>query len=54
MPFFNIAEVPGEIAFIFRATAEQTGVLMLTRKMREEDFAGSVFGGSVDPVIFPD
>jgi len=54
MPFFNIAEVPCEIAFIFRATAEETGVLMLTRKMNEEDFAGSVFGGSVDSVIFPD
>ena len=54
MPFFNIAEVPCEMAFIFRATAEETGVLMLTRKLREEDFAGSVFGSSVDPVIFPD
>jgi len=54
MPFFNIAEVPCEIAFIFRATATETGVLMLTRHMREEDFAGSVFGRSVDPVIFPD
>lgn len=54
MPFFNIADVPGDaIAFIFRATAKETGVLMLTRKLREEDFAGSVFGGSVDPVIFP-
>ena len=54
MPFFNIAEVPGDIAFIFRATAKETGVLMLTRNVREEDFSDSVFGGSVDPIIFPD
>ena len=50
----NQAEVPCEMAFVFRATATETGVLMLTRHMREEDFAGSVFGRSVDPVIFPD
>ena len=54
MPFFNISEVPGDLAFIFRATANETGVLMLTRKLRAQNFAGSVFGSSVDPVIFPE
>jgi len=27
---------------------------MLTRKLRAADLAGSVFGATVDPVIFPD
>lgn len=54
MPFFNIAEVPGEIAFVFRASKEETGVLMLTRKLRDADIAGSALGGTVDPVIFPE
>ena len=54
MPFFNTAEVPGEIAFVFRATATQMGVLMFTRKVRDADLENTVFGTSLDPVIFPD
>jgi hypothetical protein len=54
LPFFSFSEVPCEVAFIFRATPTQTGVLMLTRKLRGADLAGSVFGATVDPVIFPD
>ena len=54
LPFFNIAEVPCEIAFVFRATAEEMGVLMFNRKLKEQAFAGSVFGSSVDSVIFPE
>ena len=54
MPFFNIAEVPCEIAFVFRATAKEMGVLMFNRKLKEQAFAGSVFGSSVDSVIFPE
>ena len=42
------------MAFVFRATPKQTGVLMLTRKLRGADLAGSVFGATVDPVLFPD
>jgi len=53
-PFFNLAEVPCEMAFVFRATHAETGVLMLSRKLRDADLAGSVFGASVDPVIFPE
>ena len=54
MPFFNVAEVPGEIAFVFKASKDETGVLMLSRKLRDTDLAASVLGGTVDPVIFPD
>jgi hypothetical protein len=53
LPFFNLAQVPCEMAFVFRATSEQTGVLMLSRKLRDGDLADSVFGATVDPVIFP-
>ena len=54
LPFFNLAEAPCDMAFVFRATRAQTGVLMLTRKLRDEQLEGSVFGATVDPVIFPD
>mmetsp|Transcript_58346 Transcript_58346/g.156133 ORF Transcript_58346/g.156133 Transcript_58346/m.156133 type:complete len:410 (-) Transcript_58346:166-1395(-) len=54
LPFFDLGEAPCEMAFIFRATREEMGVLMLSRKLQEEDLAGSVFGATVDPVIFPD
>lgn len=57
MPFFNLAEVPAEVAIVFRATSEETGVIMLTRKLRDAslaDLPGSIFGATVDPVIFPD
>ena len=83
----NSGQVPCEMAFVFRATPKQTGVLthvemlglglglgsslmskaaaltltltltqvlMLTRKLRGADLAGSVFGATVDPVLFPD
>lgn len=53
LPFFNLAEVPCEMAFVFRATAERTGVLMLSRTVRDSDIEGSLFGPTVDPVIFP-
>ena len=53
LPFFDPAGAPCEMAFVFRATSEQTGVLMLSRNLRDEDLADSVFGKSVDPVIFP-
>ena len=54
VPFFNVAEVPCEMAFVFRATREETGVLMLSRKLRDADLAGSVLGASVDPLLFPE
>ena len=54
LPYFNLAEVPCEIAFIFRATKAQTGVLMFGRKLRDEDLASSVFGATMNPVIFPE
>ena len=44
------------MAFVFRATPTQTGVLMLTRKLRGAHLArgAGVFGATVDPVVFPD
>ena len=56
LPFFNSTEAPCEMAFVFRATATETGVLMLSRHLRDKDLmgGGSVFGATVDPVIFPD
>ena len=53
LPFFNSAETPGDIAFVFRATHAQTGVLMFTRKLRDESFEGTVLGATVDPILFP-
>ena len=52
-PCFDLAAVPCEMAFVFRATGAETGVLMLSCKLRDADLAGSVFGATVDPVIFP-
>ena len=56
LPFFKFGEVPCEMAFVFRATPTQTGVLMLTRKLRGAHLArgAGVFGATVDPVVFPD
>lgn len=53
LPFFNLGEVPCQMGFVFRATSAKMGVLMLSRKLRDRDFEGSVFGATVDPVIFP-
>jgi hypothetical protein len=54
LPFFNMGMAPCDMAFVFRATKDEMGVLMLTRKLRPEALAGSVFGATVDPVIFPE
>ena len=53
LPFFDLSMAPCEMAFIFRATSKEMGVFMVTRHLREADFAGSVYGATVDPVVFP-
>ena len=55
LPFLNLGEVPCVgLAIVFRATRTETAVLMLGRRLRETDFLGSVFGGTVDNVVFPE
>ena len=53
MPFLDPRELPCELAIIFRATSTEMGVLMLSRKLQEQDLAGTVLGGTMDPVMFP-
>jgi hypothetical protein len=54
LPFFSLAQVPCEMAFVFRAARAQTGVLMLSRKLRDADLAGTILGATADPEIFPE
>lgn len=55
MPCMDLSMAACELAIVFRATRTETGVLMLARKVREEQLeSSSVFGATVDPVVFPD
>ena len=55
LPFPDLSVVPCDMAFVFRATSAETGVLMLSRKLQwDKDLGGSVLGTTVDPVIFPE
>ena len=55
LPIFNLSEVPCEMAFIFRATSKDMGVLMLSRKLRDDKLEScALFGASVNSVVFPD